>query len=430
MKEQQKRQKRDCGEVEKMSKAEKKEYEEALDKLELEEKMKAAEKAGEEEAEDQAEETLAKEDKAEAEEKLTQEEQAETEEKSGEKETPKTSEKTEKAGKTDKAEKKKKKKQKKKKKGLWRLMKDHKAASFVICLVLVCLLTVGGTIGSIMWGLYSDSVGIVDPGDVDPTAEDVQIAREDQKNEDVINVLLVGSDSRDPNAEMGRSDTMMLVSFNKADNKASVISFLRDTLIEIDGYGQSKLGHTFAYGGVGLTINTLNKQFDLDIQDYIVINFENLVGIIDQLGGIQVNLTEEEAEYYRSNGMPDIQAGYVTLTGSQALTHARNRSLDNDFGRTRRQRAVLYGIYNKVMELKDPSVILSLINYCMTQVSTNMSVTELYDIAMDVLGTEHLMTQQAAVPKEGTYSFGTYDGMSVVEIDLEANKQYIKELLY
>lgn len=154
------------------------------------------------------------------------------------------------------------------------------------------------------------------------------------------------------------------------------------------------------------------------------------MGIIDQLGGIKVNLTEEEAEYYRTTGMPDIQSGYVTLTGSQALAHARNRSLDNDFGRTRRQRAVLYGIYNRVMELKDPSVILSLINYCMTQVSTNMSVTEIYDIATDVLGLEHLTTQQAAVPKDGTYTFGTYDELSVVEIDLEANKQYIKELLY
>ena len=323
-----------------------------------------------------------------------------------------------------------KKRRKKKKKSLWKLMKKHKAASFVICLFLVCLLTVAGTVGSVMWGLYSDSVGIVDPDDVDPKAKDVQIAWQDPKDEDVINVLLVGSDSRDPSAELGRSDTIMLVSFNKAENKASVISFLRDTLIEIDGYGQSKLGHTFAYGGVGLTINTINQQFDLDVQDYIVINFENLVGIIDQLGGIKVNLTEEEAAYYRENGMPDIQAGYVTLTGSQALAHARNRSLDNDFGRTRRQRAVLYGIYNKVMELKDPSVVFSLINYCMTQVSTNMSVTELYDIATDVLGTEHLTTQQAAVPKEGTYSFGTYEDMSVVEIDLEANKQYIKELLY
>lgn len=341
----------------------------------------------------------------------------------------KKKEKTEAEGMEEKREKRKK-KRKKKKKSLWKLMKKHKAASFIICLLIVCLLVVGGTVGSILWGLYGDSVGIVDPEDVDPTAKDVQIAREDQKDEDVVNVLLVGSDTRDPNAEMGRSDTMMLVSLNKAKNKASVISFLRDTLIEIDGYGQSKLGHTFAYGGVGLTINTLNKQFDLDVQDYIVINFENLVGIIDQLGGIKVNLTEEEAAYYREHGMPDIQSGYVTLTGSQALAHARNRSLDNDFGRTRRQRAVLYGIYNKVMELKDPSVVLSLINYCMTQVSTNMSVTELYSIATDVLGMDHLTTQQAAVPKEGTYTFGTYEEMSVVEIDLEANKEYIKGLLY
>ena len=253
------------------------------------------------------------------------------------------------------------KKRRKKKRKLWKLIKQHKAATIVIALFLVCILVVGGVIGTIAWNLYHDSIGIVDADDVDPTADEVQIAREDQKNSDVVNVLLVGSDSRDPNAELGRSDSMILVSYNKAENKATALSFLRDTLVEIDGYGQSKLGHTFAYGGVGLTINTLNKQFDLDIQDYIIVNFENLVGIIDELGGIQVKLTEEEAEYYRQTGMPDIQAGTVTLTGSQALAHARNRSLDNDFGRTGRQRDVLYGIYNKVMENRDPAAILSLI---------------------------------------------------------------------
>lgn len=322
------------------------------------------------------------------------------------------------------------KRRKKKKKGLWHLIRKHKAASAVIGLFLVCILVVGGVIGTIAWNLYHDSIGIVDADDVDPTADEVQIAREDQKNSDVVNVLLVGSDSRDPNAELGRSDSMILVSYNKAENKATALSFLRDTLVEIDGYGQSKLGHTFAYGGVGLTINTLNKQFGLDIQDYIIVNFENLVGIIDELGGIKVKLTEEEAEYYRSNGMPDIQAGTVTITGSQALAHARNRSLDNDFGRTERQRDVLYGIYNKVMENRDPAAVLSLINYCMTQVSTNMSVTEIYGIATDVLNSEHLTTQTAAIPQEGTYEFGTYDGMSVLNIDLEANKEYIQELLY
>ncbi|HJC92078.1 MAG TPA: LCP family protein [Candidatus Mediterraneibacter excrementigallinarum] len=321
-------------------------------------------------------------------------------------------------------------KHKKKKKSPGNWIKRHKVASAVIAVFLVCFLIIAWVIGALVWGIYHNSIGIVDPDDVDPTSDQVQIAREDQKDDDVVNVLLVGSDSRDPNAEMGRSDTMMLVSFNKAEEKATVISFLRDSLVEIEGYGQSKLGHTFAYGGVGLTINTINEQFDLDIQDYIIINFENLVGIIDELGGIQVTLTEEEAEYYRENGMPDIQAGDVTLTGSQALAHARNRSLDNDFGRTRRQRSVLYGIYNKVRQNRDPQAIMSLITYCMGEVSTNMSVTELYDIAMDVLSIEHLRTQQAAVPQDGTYEFGTYDGMSVIEFDLEANKEYIQELLY
>ena len=303
--------------------------------------------------------------------------------------------------------------------------------STILCLLILCFLVMAMSLGVLLWNLNKDNVGIVDADDVDPNADEVQIAREDQKNKDVINVLLVGSDSRDPNAELGRSDTMILASFNKAEGKATALSFLRDSLVEIDGHGQSKLGHTFAYGGVGLTINTINKQFGLDVQDYVIINFENLVEIIDQLGGIQVMLTEEEAAYYRENGMPDIVAGNVTLTGSQALAHARNRSLDNDFGRTERQRDVIYGIYNKVLEQRnDPSTLLSLIQFCMTQVSTNMSVTELYEMAMDVLSVDNLKTQQAAIPAEGTYEFGTYEEMSVLNIDLEANKDYIQELLY
>ena len=90
-----------------------------------------------------------------------------------------------------------------------------------------------------------------------------------------------------------------------------------------------------------------------------------------------VFISEEEAAYYRENGMPDIQAGDVTLTGSQALAHARNRTLGNDFERTRRQRSVMYGIYRKIMEKKDPSALLPLINYAVNHVRTNMSVSEM-----------------------------------------------------
>lgn len=307
--------------------------------------------------------------------------------------------------------------------------RNRKRKILGILLVAAILLNVG-IYGSIAWKYYQDVVSIVPEDQVDPTAKSVKIAQEDPKDEDVFNVLLVGTDSRDPNSDMGRSDSMMLVSFNKSKNKSTVVSFLRDSLVDIDGYGKSRLGHTYAYGGIGLTINTINKTYDLDIQNYITIDFENLVSIIDEIGGVKVFITEEEAEYYRQNGMPDIQSGDMTLTGSQALAHARNRTLGSDFERTRRQRSVMYGIYRQIMAEKDASAILPLINYCMNHVKTNMSVTEIYDLAKQVLEIDNLRMQQASMPTEGAYQPVTYEGMDVLEIDIEANKKYLNELLY
>ncbi|MCF2667969.1 LCP family protein [Faecalicatena contorta] len=311
-----------------------------------------------------------------------------------------------------------------------KFFRKHKKRKIIGIVILAVILLIVGVYGSIIWKFYKDTVDIVPADEVDPKAKSVKIAEADQKDDQVYNVLLVGTDSRDPNSDMGRSDSMMLVSFNKKENKSTVVSFLRDSLVDIDGYGKSRLGHTYAYGGVGLTINTINKTYDLDIQNYITINFENLVGIIDEIGGVKVYISEEEAEYYRQNGMPNIQSGDVILTGSQALAHARNRTLGSDFERTRRQRSVMYGIYRKVMEDKDPSSILSLINYCMNQVETNMSVTEIYDMAKDVLAVDNLKMQQASLPQDGTYTDITYEGMAVLEIDFDANKKFLEELLY
>ena len=311
-----------------------------------------------------------------------------------------------------------------------KFFRKHKKRKIVGIIILAVVLLIVGIYGSIVWMFYKDTVGIVSKDEVDPKAEKVKIAEEDQKDKDVFNVLLVGTDSRDPNSDKGRSDSMMLVSFNKKQNKSTVISFMRDTLVDIDGYGRSRLGHTYAYGGVGLTINTLNQTYGLDIQNYVTISFDNLVNVIDEIGGVEVYISEEEAEYYRKNGMPDIIAGDVTLTGSQALAHARNRTLGSDFERTRRQRSVMYGIYRKIMSEKDISALLPLINYCVTQVETNMSVTEIYDMAKEVLSTEDLKMQQACAPQEGIYTPIVYEGMDVLEIDVDANKKMIEDLLY
>lgn len=316
------------------------------------------------------------------------------------------------------------------KRKLRKFFKKNKKRKILIIVMIVLLLILIGVYGSIVWKFYSGIVDTVPADQVDPTAENVLIAETEQKDDEVVNILLVGTDTRDPDSDMGRSDSMMMVSFNKTEQKTTAVSFLRDSLVEIDGHGKSRLGHTYAYGGVGLTINTINQTYDLDIQNYITINFENLVSVIDEIGGVTVYISEEEAEYYKTHGMPDIYAGEVTLTGSQALAHARNRTLGSDFERTRRQRSVIYGIYRKIMQEKDPTTILPLINFCMGQVKTNMEVSEIYELAQEVLAIDDLELQSASLPAEGAYQSINYQGMAVLELDLDANKEYLNLLLY
>lgn len=308
-----------------------------------------------------------------------------------------------------------------------KFIKKHKVFSTIVFVILGVFLF---SVVSLLWTIQKKSVDIVAKEDVDPTAEKVQIAEKEQEDVGVFNVLLVGSDSRDPNGDMGRSDSMMLVSFNKAENKSTIVSFLRDSLVDIEGYGKSRLGHTYAYGGVGLTINTINDTYDLDVQNYVTISFDNLVGIIDEIGGVDVYISAEEAEYYRACGMRNIVEGMNTLSGSQALSHTRNRTLGTDFERTRRQRSVMYGIYNKIMSSKDVTNLLPLIEYCMTQVETNLTVPEIYEWAKLVLETDNLLMQQQSMPHSDTYTSIVYEGMEVLEIDFEKNKAILKELLY
>lgn len=314
-----------------------------------------------------------------------------------------------------------------------KFFQKHKKRKIVLIIFLILILLVLGIYVSIIWTIHDGMVDIVERDQISEEillSENVPIIQEEQKKPEVINVLLVGSDSLDPNAEKGRSDTMMLLSYNVEENKATVASFLRDSLVEIPGHGKTKLGHSYAYGGIGLTINTINSVYGLDIQNYVTINIENLKNVVDKLGGIDITLTAEEAELYQAYGKKYIKEGVNHLDGDDALMHARNRSLDSDFGRTRRQRAVMNAIYQKVLTTKDPSALLTLINYCLTQVKTNMDVNFIYDMATKIIAAENLEIQQTSIPTLSTYTGGTYEGMSVLFVDIEANKKVLEELLY
>ena len=117
-----------------------------------------------------------------------------------------------------------------------KFFRKHKKRKIAGIIILLIVLLIGGIYGSIWWKFYGDSVGVVSADKVDPKAKKVKIAKEKRKDKDVYNVLLVGTDSRDPDADRGRSDSMMMVSFNKKEGKSTAISFLRDSLVDIDGH--------------------------------------------------------------------------------------------------------------------------------------------------------------------------------------------------
>lgn len=312
--------------------------------------------------------------------------------------------------------------------------KEKSKVLMILLIILLILVVIGiGIYASIVKSLKEGTVEIVPEDQITEESilsERVPIIEQEQIKAHVFNVLLVGLDSRDPAAERGRSDSIMMASFNQFENKATMVSFLRDTLVEVPGYGKTKLAHSYAYGGAGLTINTINQTYGLDIQNYITINFDNLENVVDKIGGIDIPITAEEAALYHTYGKKHIYEGINHLNGEDALMHARNRTIGDDFGRTRRQRSVMNGIYQKIIETKDPKDLLSLIEYCLTQVKTNMDVSTIYEMALKVLKADDLLIRQISLPADGLYKGVNYQGMQALEIDLEKNKERLEEFLY
>ena len=179
------------------------------------------------------------------------------------------------------------------------------------------------------------------------------LSEEEYKN--IKNILLLGVDSRDINNKYNssRSDSIMIFSINPNKHTVKLVSIPRDTYVTIPGYKASKINSAFSKGKEELVIKTVNQNFNTDISEYITIDFSGLVKVIDKLGGIDLEITEDEKNFINkyvdytakvSGGEAEklTEFGNVHLTGVQVLTHCRNRSVGNyDFKRTERHRVVL-----------------------------------------------------------------------------------------
>ena len=263
------------------------------------------------------------------------------------------------------------------------------------------------------------------------------------KEEGVKNILLIGNDSRTDD-ESGRSDAMILVSISSRTNSIHLTSFLRDMYVDIPGHDGNRLNAAYAYGGPELLMETLEENFDIEVNRYMLVNFQAFANLIDAVGGIELDVTNEEVqyingylvEYNQLEGRPEgtdyldtSLSGNIHLNGPLALAYCRNRYIGTDFARTERQRKVIAAAVKKA-PLALATNGSELIDGVMSNITTNLTSSEFRGLLLQAPSMMTYEMVQGSIPQEGTYSNATIRGMAVLEVDFEANKEYIQTEIY
>lgn len=255
--------------------------------------------------------------------------------------------------------------------------------------------------------------------------------------ENMINILLIGQDRR-PGEKRQRSDAMILCTINKAEKTITLTSFLRDIYIHIPNFGREKLNTAYVVGGMEMLDATLKENFGIQIDANVEVDFNGFMELIDMVGGVDIELTQEEANYLNRNGNWDVEAnqgwslkaGVNTLTGSQALAYSRIRYIGTDFARTERQRKVITSLLQKakgmsVLEMNE------LLNQAVTLVTTDMTNSDITNYALELFPLlSGLTINTQRIPLDNTYSFKIIEGVGdSIIMDFETNRQFLKDTL-
>lgn len=251
----------------------------------------------------------------------------------------------------------------------------------------------------------------------------------------VTNILLIGQDRREGESR-ARSDSMIIASINKETNEVSLISLMRDTYVQIPDYSDNRLNAAYAFGGMELLDETIYLNFGVEIHANVEVDFAAFVSVIDAVGGVDVHISEAEANYINAwiapgLGISKLSAGIVHMDGELALNYARIRSLaGSDFARTERQRKVVAAVINKARG-SDLETIVSFINSLFPMVTTDMSNTDIISYAVEFFP---LLSDSSInmyrIPENGDYYDASIRGMSVLVPDLEECRELLSDIIY
>lgn len=251
------------------------------------------------------------------------------------------------------------------------------------------------------------------------------------------NIVLFGVDARANTYDNTRSDCIIIASINQDTKDVKLTSIYRDTYVYIDGHGYDKITHAYAYGGPELAINTINKNFDLNISEFVAVNFDAVVEIIDAVGGVQIKIESDELNYINDyisavdsqmgrNTTRVTKTGTQNLSGVQALAYSRIRyTSGGDYKRTERMRDVLSAGFAKIKTL-NVGKLNNLADILLPKVYTNISSTDILAMIPDVA--QYNVVSSIGWPYE--VKGITLDRWYGVPVTLESNVQKLHEELF
>lgn len=302
-----------------------------------------------------------------------------------------------------------------------------------IAFVLFLILMVG--LGSACFYI-SHVLNSVNRTDFDDSHVNLGIDTSIIKSDQIVNIALFGIDSRNDDGT-GLSDAIMIASVDCKHNKVKLTSIMRDSQVDIDGYGAKKINSAYSRGGAELAVKTLNQNFKMNIKDYVTVNFYQLADVIDALGGIEVDVSDavrknankyikEVADAKGLKAQTIKKAGLQTLTGAQAVGYARVRYVGNsDFQRTERQREVLGKLFDKVVSMS-PIRYPELLKDILPMVETSLTNKEILSLGTALMIGGKPEFEEARFPLDGQYKS---NGSNLV-YDLDAAADKLHEFIY
>lgn len=315
-------------------------------------------------------------------------------------------------------------KRRKKRKKIW-----NKVAFITFCLTAIVL-------GNVLGRLHAQINATLNKKNAASLDLEEVVVDESNLSSDsnIINILIVGADKRESWSESGRSDCVMIGTIDKKHHRLKLVSLMRDMYIDIPNHGKDKFNAAYSYGGISLLYQTIAYNFDIQLDGFVLVDFAAFRNVIHELGGVDVELTEAEADYlvkaYKHGAVAKVVPGRQTLTGAQALAYTRIRQdAAADFGRTQRQRTVMQAILTKA-KTKSLSQLTDLAGTIMPYITTDLSNNEIIGYMSDVIRMGTITLDQQRIPLDNSYTQERINNQAVLIPDMDINKAALQDFIF